>query len=60
MNADQAKNISGTFAAIGIILHGPGILLPIKTWGFGTEYIVADTEGGQPCDDGNGMRKPKR
>lgn len=36
------------------------ILLPIKTWGFGTEYIVADTEGGQPCNDGNGMRKPKR
>jgi hypothetical protein len=26
------------------------ILLPIKTWGFGTEYLVADTGGGQPCD----------
>jgi hypothetical protein len=36
------------------------ILLPIKTGGFGTEYIVADTGGGQPCNDGNGMRKLKR
>jgi hypothetical protein len=36
------------------------ILLPIKPGGHGTEYTVADTKGGQPCTDGNGMPKPKR
>jgi hypothetical protein len=36
------------------------ILLPVKTEGLGTEYTVADTEGGQPCTDGNGMPKLKR
>jgi hypothetical protein len=29
-------------------------LLPIKMWGFGTEYTVADIEGGQPCLEENG------
>jgi hypothetical protein len=28
------------------------ILLPTKTWGFGTAYTVADTEGAQLCDGG--------
>jgi hypothetical protein len=35
------------------------IVLPVKTSGPGTEYTVADTNGGQPCTDGNGRPKPR-
>jgi hypothetical protein len=52
--------VCGTVPGWPLALMGRSILLPIKTWGFGTEYTVADTEGGQPCTDGNGMPKPKR
>jgi excisionase family DNA binding protein len=36
-----------------------GILHSMKTCAFGTEDPVTDTAGGQPCTDGNGMRKPR-
>jgi hypothetical protein len=34
------------------------ILLPMKTSGRRTEDTVADSQGGQPCTDGHGMRRP--
>ena len=36
------------------------MLLPIKMRGLGTEYTVADTKGGQPCNAANTTPKPKR
>ena len=39
---------------------GRGILLPMKTWGPGTAYPVADRSGGQPCDAGSGTPSPQR
>jgi hypothetical protein len=39
---------------------GADILLPIKPKSPGTAYTVADNQGGQPCNDGNGMPRPKR
>jgi hypothetical protein len=59
MRESFAIATQGGSSGLMLFLQGNPIVLPIKTRSPGTEYTVADAEGGQPCSDAHGRPKPR-